>query len=196
MIATVLITLAQTACDGTSLLSMDSATGNCKITNNCFRSGNYPQNYGTNEYCIVAACDRVTFTISTFETEYTGHCGYDYLEINGKKYCGNNISLQTKMPPQSGNLEMNDIMKFKSDEWNEMSGFELCVTPISEQEAPPSPHEDDDDNKEDPAKSVGAIIGYVAAALVVGGGVFYYIGRKQKKVEWENPTSAVGNLIF
>lgn len=196
MIAAVLVTLLQSACDGTSLLSLDSSTGNCGVTGNCFSSGNFPQDYGTNEFCVVAACDRVTFTITSFETEYHDDCIHDYLEIDGTKYCGNNISSQTRMPLQSGSLEMNDILKFESDDGNEMKGFELCVAPITKPESPPSPHEEDDNDKEDPAKSVGAIVGYVAAALVVGGGTFYYIGSRRRKSPQSDLQSAVGNLIF
>ena len=193
MLAVLLLSAARSACDGTSLLSLEtSATGNCGITANCFQSGNYPENYGTNEDCIVAVCERVTYAITSFETEYEGTCQHDYLSIASTKYCGHNFSLQDRMPAMSGNLDMNDILRFESDDGNEMPGFKICVTLASAPEPPPFQHESDKDD--DPAKSAGAIVGYVAAALVVGGGVFYYVGRRIGEEELQGPS--IGSLVF
>ena len=181
MLAVLLLSAARSACDGTSLLSLEtSATGNCGITANCFQSGNYPENYGTNEDCIVAVCERVTYAITSFETEYEGTCQHDYLSIASTKYCGTKhfIAGQNASNVRKSRNERHSEIS-KSDDGNEMPGFKICVTLASAPEPPPSQHESDKDD--DPAKSAGAIVGYVAAALVVGEGSFTTLGVELAK---------------
>ena len=82
-------------------------TGPCSITDggSCATSPNYPESYGGNERCTITGVPRVVLEVVAFDVQgdyYSYHsysdydrdgdstndCSYDYLTVNGERYCG------------------------------------------------------------------------------------------------------------
>jgi hypothetical protein len=95
-------------------------TGPCTLANSntCFRSPNYPSNYGIYESCTITAQVAVTLSVTAFSTEADG-CQYDYLTVNGNKYCGTT-------GPGGVQVAAGSTITWTSDVNTGGSGFEVC----------------------------------------------------------------------
>jgi hypothetical protein len=95
-------------------------TGPCTLANSntCFRSPNYPSNYGINQQCTITAQVAVTLSVTAFSTEANG-CQYDYLTVNGNKYCGTT-------GPGGVQVAAGATITWTSDNVDFFSGFEIC----------------------------------------------------------------------
>jgi hypothetical protein len=94
-------------------------SGLCTVASDatCFRSPNYPSNYGNNQQCTitVAAHEEVTLSVTAFTTEL----GYDYLTVNGFRYSDTS-------GPEGVHVAAGSTIDFMSDEIIPSSGFEIC----------------------------------------------------------------------
>ena len=89
----------------------------CTASGNCFKSLNYPSNYGSEESCFITVQNTGTLSSVAFDT----YSSSDYLEIGEKKYSGTN-------GPTNVAVSENDVIKWRSDSWGQKSGFEVCFT--------------------------------------------------------------------
>jgi len=92
---TALLLLTADALPGASAQAVQ-VTGPCSLTDGelCAASPNYPNSYGINEECTISGVPPVGLEMAAFDVDYEGNgdptdeCRYDYLTVNGKKYCG------------------------------------------------------------------------------------------------------------
>ena len=65
-------------------------TGPCSLTDggSCAASPNYPSYYGYNAECTIYGVPLVGLEVVAFDVEADNNCRWDYLTVNGKKYCG------------------------------------------------------------------------------------------------------------
>ena len=98
-------------------------SGACTLSSDgtCFRSPNYPSNYDINQQCTitVAAFQAVTLSVTAFDLEAQSSCAFDYLAVNGVKYCGTS-------GPDDVLVAADQTITFTSDELITRSGFEIC----------------------------------------------------------------------
>jgi hypothetical protein len=101
--------------------------GACTVVSDatCFRSPNYPSNYGNNQRCniTVAAHEQVTLSVTAFDTDYT-----DRLIVNGVLYYYGS-------GPDGVQVAAGASITFISDGSKTRSGFEICgallTTPLA-----------------------------------------------------------------
>jgi hypothetical protein len=81
----------------------------------------YPSNYGTNQQCTitVAAHTQVTLSVTAFNVEAQATCDWDYLTVNGVKYCGTT-------GPAGVQVAARATITFTSDALQTRTGFEVC----------------------------------------------------------------------
>jgi hypothetical protein len=103
----------------------------CVFTNggSCASSLNFPNAYGSGENCTLTNVPATPLSVLGFRLSYTwsdppyDDCIYDYLVVNGKKYCGTS-------GPDGVASDGTIIWTAKSDSWcaNEGSceGWQLC----------------------------------------------------------------------
>jgi hypothetical protein len=108
-------------CVGAGLFAVES--GACTVSNSgtCFRSPNFPSNYDINQQCTitVAASQAVTLSVTAFHLEEHPSCGWDFLTVNGVRYCGTTGPDGVLVAPD-GNIT------FTSDYIVTSLGFEIC----------------------------------------------------------------------
>ena len=92
-------------------------SGDCTVANSarCFRSPNYPSNYGNNQQCTIKARQYMTLSATSFSTE--GCC--DKLTVNGYQYSGTT-------GPGGVQVYSGATITFTSDGSATYSGFEIC----------------------------------------------------------------------
>ena len=93
-------------------------TGLCTVDeDDCIMSPNFPDRYDRHGCTIsVDANNSKYLNVSHFETEN----GWDYLEINGRKYSGTYTFADLLDPPQG-------LIKWAPDEWTSKVGWRLCL---------------------------------------------------------------------
>ena len=93
-------------------------TGPCSLTDDgsCATSPNYPESYGNSEECIITRVPLVELEVVAFDVEASGFCVYDYLTVNGKKYCGSS-------GPEGVVVVENGIIEWVSDSGVVKSGW-------------------------------------------------------------------------
>ena len=100
-----------------------TVSGACTVVSDgaCFRSPNYPSNYGNNQQCTitVTAHEQVMLSVVAFDLEAESSCAWDYLTVNGVRYCGTS-------GPDSVPVAPDQTITFYSDEVIPRSGFEIC----------------------------------------------------------------------
>eukprot|EP00965_Chrysotila_dentata_P250834 6209676-Pleurochrysis_carterae.AAC.1 len=64
--------------------------GLCTVTadGDCVQSPNYPQPYGESEACDIALASPIVLNVLSFDVELFPSCIYDFVQVNGQKYCG------------------------------------------------------------------------------------------------------------
>jgi hypothetical protein len=109
---------------GAGLFAVTS--GACTVASDatCFRSPSYPSNYDINQQCIitVTAHEEVTLSVTAFDVEENPTCGWDWLSVNGERYCGTS-------GPEGVQVAAGSTIYFMSDEIIPSSGFEICGAP-------------------------------------------------------------------
>jgi hypothetical protein len=96
------------------------SSGLCTLdsSGDCFRSPNYPSNYGSNQTCTITAHEAVTLSVTSFDVE-AEYCQYDYLRVNGGRYCGTT-------GPSGVQVAAGANITWTSDDAYFFSGFEIC----------------------------------------------------------------------
>ncbi|EOD04966.1 hypothetical protein EMIHUDRAFT_220409 [Emiliania huxleyi CCMP1516] len=86
-----------------------SVSSPCSLTDGglCATSPNYPNSYGINEACTISGVPLVELETVAFNVEAGDGCRYDYLTVNGVKYCG------TSGP--SGAVAEDGVITWRSD---------------------------------------------------------------------------------
>ena len=108
-----------------------TVVGPCPITEggSCVTSPNYPTNYPVEIDCTITPTPGVAiFVAAPWAVEPDSSCDYDYLTIEGTRYCNTGNPLATG---QSTIVPTQDIL-FHSDDGTTAAGFKLC------QHSPPS----------------------------------------------------------
>jgi hypothetical protein len=92
-------------------------SGPCTLANSgtCFRSPNYPSNYGNNQNCTITTQEAVTLSVTAFSTEQT----YDALTVNGVQYSGTT-------GPGGVQVSAGSTITWATDSSAYYSGFEIC----------------------------------------------------------------------
>ena len=117
------------------------ATGPCLITDggSCATSPDFPNDYPVNEGCIIYGLPPVGLDVIAFDVEFDvegceyygcesgANCLWDYLIVNGVKYCG------TSGP--AGGVPSDGTMTWVSDEFVTESGWKARA-PLSASVAP------------------------------------------------------------
>jgi hypothetical protein len=85
----------------------------------CFRSPNYPNDYGASEDCAVSVSGAGLVRATAFDTE----SGYDYVTIDGTKYDGSGGALATTTGVAVSDGE---TVSWHTDSSHQTSGFEIC----------------------------------------------------------------------
>ena len=100
-------------------------SGACTVDGSamCFRSPNYPSNYGNYESCTITviAHEAVTLSVVAFSVEAESSCGYDSLTVNGNTFCGTS-------GPDGVQVAAGATIIFMSDDQITSTGFEICGT--------------------------------------------------------------------
>jgi hypothetical protein len=97
--------------------------GDCTVASSatCFRSPNYPSNYGIDQLCVITAREQVTLSVTAgeFNLEENPTCDWDYLGVDGTKYCG-------ATGPEGVQVSAGSNITFTSDASVTFAGFEIC----------------------------------------------------------------------
>ena len=103
--------------------------GPCLITDggSCATSPDFPNDYPVNEGCTLYGMPPVGLDVIAFDVEEHSNCRYDYLTVNGVKYCG------TSGP--AGVVPSDGTMTWVSDEFVTESGWKARA-PFSASVAP------------------------------------------------------------
>ena len=108
------------------------SSGLCTLASSatCFRSPNYPSNYGSNQQCTITAHEAVTLSVTAFNVEGYG-CQYDNLTVNGNTYCGTT-------GPSGVHVAAGANITWTSDDADFFSGFEICGVGVGVGAFPPN----------------------------------------------------------
>ncbi|EOD07116.1 hypothetical protein EMIHUDRAFT_198415 [Emiliania huxleyi CCMP1516] len=81
----------------------------CSLTDggSCAASPNYPNSYGNSEECTISGVPPVGLETVAFDVEADSNCRWDYLTVDGTKYCG------TSGP--SGAVAEDGVIEWRSD---------------------------------------------------------------------------------
>ena len=101
------------------LFVVDSGLCTVDSTGTCFRSPNYPSNYGDNQQCTITAHEAVTLSVTAFNLENHYLCDFDALTVNGVQYCGTT-------GPDGVQVVADSTIAFSSDSVGNRTGFEVC----------------------------------------------------------------------
>eukprot|EP00966_Prymnesium_polylepis_P334763 7390136-Prymnesium_polylepis.1 len=100
-------------------LSLQVSTGPCVVDGHCVQSSGYPlANYGDREQCTVSNLPAFPAEVIAFDVEPFSTCNYDYLSLNGERYCG------TSGP--SGVIPREGTMTWTSDGGKTDTGWRIC----------------------------------------------------------------------
>jgi len=112
-------------CVGAGAGLFTTVSGACTVVSDgaCFRSPNYPSYYDIDQQCTitVTAHEQVMLSVVAFDLEAESSCYWDYLTVNGVRYCGTS-------GPDSVLVAPDQTITFYSDEVIPRSGFEICGT--------------------------------------------------------------------
>jgi hypothetical protein len=94
-------------------------SGPCTLANSgtCFRSPNYPSDYGVDQTCTITTQDAVTLSVTAFSTEQT----HDKLTVNGVQYSGTT-------GPGGVQVSAGSTITWTSDGSVTRTGFQICGT--------------------------------------------------------------------
>ena len=121
-------------------MSSVSVTGDCVLSLDCVHSVGYPSPYSPGESCEIRNVPPWPLVVEAFDIEYSPACGFDYLLINGLKYCGNlaatrfgNAGSPVGVVPSTGTIA------WITDDGHEDTGWKICfrATPPSPPSLPP-----------------------------------------------------------
>jgi len=107
------------------------SSGSCSVVCDCVSSPNYPQNYGSNDDCVIDVIYARTLVVKDFNTEILE----DSLYVDGQGFSG------TSGPDQ---IEANSKLVWETDSSNQEKGWHLCAempTPAPTPSPTPSPTE-------------------------------------------------------
>jgi hypothetical protein len=107
------------------------SSGSCSVVCDCVSSPNYPQNYGSNDNCVIDVIYASTLVVKDFNTEILE----DSLYVDGQGFSG------TSGPDQ---IEANSKLVWETDSSNQEKGWHLCAeipTPAPTPSPTPSPTE-------------------------------------------------------
>eukprot|EP00976_Prorocentrum_cordatum_P116078 1196111-Prorocentrum_minimum.AAC.2 len=93
----------------------------------CFRSYNYPADYGNLERCAFQATCDVVLSVTAFSTE----ADLDMLSVNGVQYSGTT-------GPEGVIVRAGLYMTWTTDLTRKDTGFEICATPTFLTPTPPT----------------------------------------------------------
>ena len=104
------------------------SSGPCTVTAGgaCFRSPNYPNDYGASEDCAITVSGAGFVRATAFETE---RASYDYVTIDGTPYGGTGGALA-----RAAGVSVSDgeTVAWHSDDSTQASGFEICGVPCDD----------------------------------------------------------------
>lgn len=80
-------------------------------------------NYGNNEEATVNLQGPGSLTFTSFSLEAGSNCGYDYIEFNGRRYCGS-----TAPPTMTVAAGSTKVLRWKSDGSATRTGFEFTFS--------------------------------------------------------------------
>lgn len=129
--------------------------GPCTVTDGgkCVQSPNYPQNYGSREFCEILPPDE-KFSAVHFDSEMY----YDYLKIGGRRYQGRRRRYSTSAMSHKyvgpRGVSASTPMTWTSDGSGNRKGFRICVEGTSlaetdEQEGEQQEEDVEEDSEED-----------------------------------------------
>ncbi|GMH66854.1 hypothetical protein TL16_g04527 [Triparma laevis f. inornata] len=98
-----------------------SSTGSCYVRDNCFGTGSTSGTYNANERCTFTFSDAAGFVVGRFNVESQSSCDYDSLTIGSTLYCGTS-------GPSDGSVTAGQQMTWLSDDTEQRTGFEICIT--------------------------------------------------------------------
>ena len=107
--------------DASSPLPTFSVTsGPCTVTEGgaCFRTPNYPDDYGSSQDCEIAVSGAGFARATAFDTE----SGYDYVTIGGTQYGGDGGALASSGVPVGDGT----TVAWHTDSSGQRSGAEVC----------------------------------------------------------------------
>ena len=89
----------------------------CSLTNggSCAVSPNYPNSYGNDEECSIIGVPPVGLETVAFEVDLESSCRFDYLTVNGVKYCG--------FSGPNGVVAEDGVIEWSSDNWSSGRGW-------------------------------------------------------------------------
>ena len=106
-------------------------SGPCTVTEGgaCFRTPNYPDDYGSSQDCEIAVSGAGFARATAFDTE----SGYDHVTIGGTQYGGDGGALA------SGGVPVGDgtTVAWNADDSNQRSGAEVCGASCEEEACGP-----------------------------------------------------------
>ena len=103
-----------------------------KSRSSCVQSTGYGDrtDYFNNEACTITTPPAIRISVTSFAVEPDPSCAYDYLTVNGVKYCGSDS-------PDGVVTDGSSPIVWRTDSSSTMAGWELClplgpmqVTPI------------------------------------------------------------------
>jgi hypothetical protein len=107
--------------DASSLPTFSVTSGPCTVTEGgvCFRTPNYPDDYGSSQDCEIAVSGAGLVRATAFDTE----SGYDYVTIGGTQYGGDGGALASGFGVPVGDVS---TVAWHADSSEQRSGAEVC----------------------------------------------------------------------
>ncbi|KAL1515912.1 hypothetical protein AB1Y20_002526 [Prymnesium parvum] len=108
-----------------------SITGPCVLSGHCLTSPRFNvSNYGNDESCVISGVPPNPLEVLSFDVEFSLLCVYDYVEVNGQKYCG--------FSGPNGVRALDGVIIWFSDSSQNRPGWQICFAP-SPPSLPPQP---------------------------------------------------------
>eukprot|EP00966_Prymnesium_polylepis_P320740 7377112-Prymnesium_polylepis.1 len=112
---------------------MVTVVGSCVQSGNCITSPGFPSDYGLSESCTIYNLPAVAAEVLAFDVEPHDDCDYDYVSINGARFCG--------ASGPAGIIPTDGQMTWHSDIIQAATGWRICfseaIPPAQPDELPP-----------------------------------------------------------
>lgn len=112
-------------------------SGSCIVDSNCLQHSSYPSPYATLEACTATVGSilgsSMLLLVDRFEVESHPSCNFDYLLVNGNRYCGHS-------GPQNVVADAGSTIEWHSDAYTSTAaGWRICGSTLPPREPPTPP---------------------------------------------------------
>ena len=118
--------------------SFEVVSGSCTVkSDKCVYSDNFGpgQKYSDNQDCVIKQNVQFQLDVRSFDVEDHYSCGFDFLKVNGVKYCGSGVTRapQGATPDAGSELVWHTSNSWSISRWHTAyqwrtgAGFKICA---------------------------------------------------------------------